>query len=406
MGFLSFLFGPPEPKGTAPRMPLRRFSPMTRVPPTDYTVIDLETTGLDACTCEILEIGAIRYRNHKKEEEFHTYIRPEGSIPATASCVNHITWRKVASAPSLSDISESFLDFIGNDSLVGFNIPFDIKFIQTRLGIDITNTSFDVLPFVRETFPELPSYKLDNLRQDFVLGGVPHSALGDCIATATLLQKCLDSPAGQCIASQAAEYQLQFEREEEERRKYHEEVKAKKAAERASSPTQKELRDASKKMTGDNYSYIGQLQKILQESGRDITILTDDGYCSGYQTLKLGGFLVFGVKTSGNLKYIVFDLPASHFAGGFLHTPSSMAEGSNATRVFLSSPGELIQLGDQILTAYDAAASCYQSQQDEIKSQHEKFEQEFAEGISDLISSLTPEEKAHLRDVLHKDRQL
>ena len=196
MGFLSFLFAPPEPTGPAPRMPLRRFSPMTDIPPDDYTVIDTETTGLDACTCELLELAAIRYKNHEKVSQFHTFVRPEGAIPPSASKINHITWRKVYDAPPLSKITDAFWDFIGNDTLIGYNISFDIKFLQTRTALNINNTSFDVLPFVKKIYTDFPRYRLDDLRQYFALPGTAHSSLGDCITTAHLYQKALFSPKG------------------------------------------------------------------------------------------------------------------------------------------------------------------------------------------------------------------
>lgn len=44
--------------------------------PDDYTVIDIETTGLDAYYDDIIEIGCIRYRNNAPTEQFHTFLRP------------------------------------------------------------------------------------------------------------------------------------------------------------------------------------------------------------------------------------------------------------------------------------------------------------------------------------------
>ena len=201
MSLFSALFGSSAPTKPAPRMQLLKYFCETDVPPTDYTVIDLETSGLDACRSEILEIGAIRYRNHHPIARYHTFVRPEGFIPREASRVNHITWITVCKAPYLSDISERLLTFLGNDTLIGFNISFDIKFLQTRLGQSIRNPAFDVLAFVREVEPNLPHYKLNDLRRHFSVHGTPHTALGDCMATAAIFQKCLATPEGTNIAN-------------------------------------------------------------------------------------------------------------------------------------------------------------------------------------------------------------
>lgn len=199
MGFFSFLFAPPAPSVPAPHMSLRRFYPVASVPPVDYTVIDLETSGLDACTSEILEIGAIQYRNHEEVSRYHTFIRPEGYIPAAASNVNNITWRKVFNAPKLEDVAPAFWEFIGADVLLGYNVGFDIKFIQTRSGTDIPNNGYDVLSFVRDVLPGLGGYKLTDVRSHFSIYGPAHSAIGDCEATAQVYQKCLDIQGGKLI---------------------------------------------------------------------------------------------------------------------------------------------------------------------------------------------------------------
>ena len=221
MGVFSALFGPPAPTSPSPEMRLLRYFCETSVPPTDYTVLDLETSGLDACTCEILEIGAIRYKNHRAVGQYHTFVRPEGFIPRDASRVNHITWGTVCKAPYFFEVSGRLIEFLGNDVIVGFNVSFDMRFLQTRLGKGIKNPAFDVLSFVKEAEPNLPHYKLGDLRRHFHVGGVPHTALGDCMATAEIFQKCLVTPEGIRFREQALEMQSINDQEAEvERERY------------------------------------------------------------------------------------------------------------------------------------------------------------------------------------------
>lgn len=189
MSLLSFLFAGPAPTRAAPRKPLRRFYEVCTDIPADYTVIDIETSGLDACTCEILEIGALRVRNNVETAHYQTYIKPVGAISESAKAVNGLTWKKLYNQPAIDAIRQSFFEFIGNDVLVGHNIGFDIKFIQTRFELNLRNECFDTLKWSRIAFPDLQSYKLDTLRTTFSLGGTSHSAVGDCIATHHLLQR-------------------------------------------------------------------------------------------------------------------------------------------------------------------------------------------------------------------------
>lgn len=116
------------------------------------------------------------------------------------------------------------IEFLGNDVIVGFNVSFDMRFLQTRLGKGIKNPAFDVLSFVKETEPNLPHYKLDNLRRHFHVGGIPHTALGDCMATAEIFQKCLVAPEGIRFREQALEMQSINDQEAEVERERHQRI--------------------------------------------------------------------------------------------------------------------------------------------------------------------------------------
>lgn len=189
MGILSFLFPPDPPTQEAPWKLIKDSCTYYEGIPSSYTVIDLETSGLDPRHSEILEIGAIKYRDRTEIGRYHTFVRPVGRIPSSASSVNGLTWRKLHSEPLLDDVQEAFFSFIGDDVLVGHNIGFDITFVQTRFGVNLENKCFDTLKWSRLAFSNLQSYKLDFLRTYFTLGGTAHTALGDCIATHKLLER-------------------------------------------------------------------------------------------------------------------------------------------------------------------------------------------------------------------------
>lgn len=197
MGLFSFLFSKHE-RASEEKVPRERSEVSLHkelrpdfeecdIIPENYTVIDLETSGLDACICEILEIAAIKCRNNDVVEWYHTYVRPVGQISEDASKINHLTVEMLQNKPSLAEIRADFFNFIGNDILVGHNIGFDIKFIQTRFEIELPNKCFDTLKWSRIEFPQFARYSLDYLRRQLKLGGAAHSALGDCEATHGLL---------------------------------------------------------------------------------------------------------------------------------------------------------------------------------------------------------------------------
>ena len=63
-------------------------APLHEVP---FCVVDLETTGGSPATCEITEIGAVRYVGGDLVGTFHTLINPGVAIPVITSYSIHYT---------------------------------------------------------------------------------------------------------------------------------------------------------------------------------------------------------------------------------------------------------------------------------------------------------------------------
>ena len=61
----------------------------------DYTVLDLEMTGLAPKRDKVIEIGAVRVRNGEIADTYGTLVRPGMSIPETVVQLTGITdeWR-------------------------------------------------------------------------------------------------------------------------------------------------------------------------------------------------------------------------------------------------------------------------------------------------------------------------
>ncbi len=158
--------------------------------PLDYVVFDLETSGLSPDTFEIIEIGAIRFKDGKEEQKFQTYVKPCYDIPHSASAIHGITNSTVQKAPKIQEVEADFLNFIGDLPLVAHNARFDVHFLQTEFGKHIKNEIIDTLRLSRELIPELNSYKLGSFKRLFNIDVKSHNALDDCIVTARLYQEC------------------------------------------------------------------------------------------------------------------------------------------------------------------------------------------------------------------------
>lgn len=59
--------------------------------PEDYTVVDIETTGLYSGESEIIEISALRYRARRLTDSFTTLVRPQNPVSAFITELTGIT---------------------------------------------------------------------------------------------------------------------------------------------------------------------------------------------------------------------------------------------------------------------------------------------------------------------------
>ena len=152
----------------------------------DYTVFDLETTGLSPEQDEIIELSALRVRSGRTTEEFSSLVNPGIPIPASATNINGITTNMVQNAPPLSEALREFLDFIGDDVLVGHNIhSFDLHFLHAGtlrlLNQKVKNDYVDTLYLSRSCLPSLRRHRLSDVADYFHIDTKgAHRALNDC----------------------------------------------------------------------------------------------------------------------------------------------------------------------------------------------------------------------------------
>ncbi|MEN6567134.1 MAG: exonuclease domain-containing protein [Veillonellales bacterium] len=159
----------------------------------NYTIVDIETTGFDTQFDEIIELSAIKISNNKKQDTFHTLVHPTQEIDEFIISHTGITNQMLEPAPTIETVLPSFIDFIGNDVVVGHNVNFDINFIYDYC-VDILEKPFindfvDTMRLTRKLFPESPNHKLITLANFLNLAKIPnHRAEADCEAVLELYQ--------------------------------------------------------------------------------------------------------------------------------------------------------------------------------------------------------------------------
>jgi DNA polymerase-3 subunit epsilon len=161
---------------------------------TTFVVVDLETTGGSAAESEITEVGAVKVCGGEVLGEFQTLVRPAGSIPPFVAILTGISDAMVATAPRLSAVLPTFLEFAHGSTLVAHNAPFDVSFLKEAAArLDYAWPNFRVIDTARlarrvVTADEAPNCKLATLARVFRAATKPtHRALDDARATVDVL---------------------------------------------------------------------------------------------------------------------------------------------------------------------------------------------------------------------------
>jgi len=158
----------------------------------DYTVIDLETTGLSPRTDKIIEIGAVKVINGQVAETYATFLNPGRLLTPRITQLTGITDADLADAPYIETELAHLIEFIGDDCLVGHNLIFDYSFVKKAAANSkrpFEKQGLDTLRIARAYLPQLPSKKLGELCDYYHIPITAHRALGDALATHELYQR-------------------------------------------------------------------------------------------------------------------------------------------------------------------------------------------------------------------------
>ena len=157
----------------------------------EFVVFDIETTGLNSHTNEIIEIGAVKIKAGRIVDRYSQLINPGRPIPYHITEITSITDEQVANEPKINEVIGKFVDFVGDAVLVAHNAPFDMGFIKRDikkyLNIDYQCSVIDTLQMARDLFPDLKKYGLGDLNKTLGLAlEKHHRAVDDSQATANM----------------------------------------------------------------------------------------------------------------------------------------------------------------------------------------------------------------------------
>ena len=164
----------------------------------DFVIFDVETTGLLPKDGDrIVEIGALRYKNGEARESFSSLLNPRRPLSPGAFAVNRISQEMLKDAPVAAEVLPKFIEFAGNSCLAGYNVGFDMGFLENELGLlgrslPEDTAVVDIIQMARSIFPGLGSYGLGNFSRWLgMFEPQDHRALSDARMTAEVFKRLL-----------------------------------------------------------------------------------------------------------------------------------------------------------------------------------------------------------------------
>ena len=164
--------------------------------PVNFVAIDLETTGLKSDIDKIIELAAVRYRQGRPVDQYHSLVKCEGNIPENITRLTGITNELLEKyGQTLENAIKKLLIFIEDDILVGHNIFFDMRFLRKSCShLDIPFKQYQVIDTVtmaKEVCKEtIGNYRLVTLTTKLGISDYQeHRALPDAVLVAKLYMK-------------------------------------------------------------------------------------------------------------------------------------------------------------------------------------------------------------------------
>jgi ATP-dependent DNA helicase DinG len=148
-----------------------------------FVAIDIETTGLDNHREAITEIGAVKFKGNRVEDEWSSLINPNRHIPEFITGLTGIDDAMVREAPRIRDVAHELEAFVGDLPIVGHNIRFDLGFLQKQIPFSF-NEVIDTYELASILLPNASRYNLGALGKELgVALPATHRALDDARAT-------------------------------------------------------------------------------------------------------------------------------------------------------------------------------------------------------------------------------
>lgn len=156
----------------------------------NYTMLDIETTGLSPFRDRITELGGVKVRNGQIVDQYTNLVKfpKNNKVPAFITKLNGITEEQLVNEgiPAEQAIKE-FREFISDDIIIGYNVNFDLNFLydlSQKYNLPVLNNDYvDVLRLARVYYPHQHNRLIDCMQRAGIAQVEQHHGLADSLDT-------------------------------------------------------------------------------------------------------------------------------------------------------------------------------------------------------------------------------
>ncbi len=152
---------------------------------TIFVAVDVETTGLEAGTDEIIEVAAVKFRDTEVLESFQRLVRPRHSLPIKIAQLTGINAEELETAQPFHQIAPELVRFVKSYPIVGHSVGFDVRMLGAQ-GLRLPQPSYDTFELATLLLPGQPSYNLGALAAAL---GIPHPDAHRALADADVARQ-------------------------------------------------------------------------------------------------------------------------------------------------------------------------------------------------------------------------
>lgn len=176
----------------------------------EYVAFDTETSGAYPMGSEVVEFGAVKWKDGKEIGSYQTLLKPSVPMSDFIISIHGITNEMVENAPQMAEKILEIRQFIGNAIPMAHHAPFDLGFMA--LDFEKYQILFPTEPVIctsllaRKIIHESQNHKLQTLIKVLNLdGGTAHRALDDARACLYVGLECMKRLGPEATLAQVLE---------------------------------------------------------------------------------------------------------------------------------------------------------------------------------------------------------